>query len=104
MVSMGSPALGMIPACPSRFTNRMALLDRRFLLSAPFRLYPDDVGIGTSASAVVGAYLVIIIHIGVQAGNICAGHVPDIQVLITGYVSGKGFVCGYVQAITGRAS
>src|SRR5437773_12238575 len=33
-----------------------------------------------------------------------AGHVSDIQILITGYVSDESVACGYVQPIIGRTA
>ena len=68
------------------------------------RLCLDDVGIGASATDVVGAHPVIIERIRSQAGHVLISHVADIQILISRHVSAKRFACGDVQAVTGRTA
>ena len=84
---------------------RLALLDRRFLLSGPVGLCLDDVRIWARAVAVVGAHPVIIERIRGQPGNVLTGDIADdIQILVRRHVTGKGTACRDVQPITGRTA
>jgi hypothetical protein len=66
------------------------------------RLYSDDVGIGARATAVVRSYPVIVRRIGAQPGNIVAGHVADVRILVAGHIATEGAVGGNIEVIAGR--
>ena len=80
----------------------LALLDRRFLLSAVLSLCLDNVRIWARAVAVVGAHLVIIERIRSQGGNVLIGDIADdIPIVVPRHVTGKGTARGDVQTVTG---
>jgi hypothetical protein len=81
----------------------LALLDRRFLLSAVFSLCLDDVRIGARAIAVIGAHPVIIERIRCQPGNVFTD-IADIPIVVPSYVSDKGTARGHVQPVTRRTA
>ena len=58
-------------------------------LSVVFRPYFDDVGIGARTNAIVGPHSIVIKGVGRQSGNVIAGHIVDVQILVAGYVSGE---------------
>ena len=61
----------------------------QFLLSVPRRLYTDNVRIWARTIAIIGSQPVIVVRIGGQSGNIVAGHIAHVQILIAGYVTAK---------------
>ena len=72
-------------------------------ISAVFRLYLDDVGVGAGTVA-VRSYPIIIDRTRGQPGNIVTRRVADIQILIPRYVIDKRTARGHIQPITGRAT
>src|SRR6184192_1793103 len=71
-------------------------------ISVVFRLYLDDVGVGTRTVAVIRSYPIIIGRTRAQPGNIVTGRVANIQILIARYVIDKRTVPGHIQAVTCR--
>jgi hypothetical protein len=67
-------------------------------------LYPDHVGIGARAVAVVGTYLVVIERIRGEPGHVSIGDIAYIQILIPNYISDKRIACGDVQPVTCRTT
>ena len=73
-------------------------------ISAVFRLYLDDVGVGTRTVAVIRSYPIIIDRTLGQPGNIVTRRVADIQILIPRYVIDKRTARGHIQPVTCRAT
>src|SRR5256885_13741456 len=71
-------------------------------ISAVFRLYLDDVGVGTRTAAVIRSYPIIIDRTRGQPGNIITRRVANIQILIPRDEIDKRTVRGHIQAVTCR--
>ena len=73
---------------------------RRFLLSAVFRLCLDDVGIGAGTVAVICTSPVVIIRVRRQPGNVSTCDIANVQVSVLGHLIDKSRVRSHIQPVT----